>query len=251
MALTDHDTLAGIRPALAAAADAGVRVIGGCEFSVAARWGEMHLLGYFLPHDRPELDRFLEDQRAKRVERAHAIVDRLNRISVPTDIAAVLAEAGASAVGRPHVARSLVKAGAVRDANEAFNRYLADGKPAFVAKSLPALAHVTALVRAVGGVSAAAHLGSRASKPVLLELRQAGVDAVEVLHPAHGETTSRRIGALAKALSMPATGGSDWHGDSGGQTDRGALGSLRVPESWLDEIEALHLGRLSAESAAT
>lgn len=251
MALTDHDTLDGIDPALAASAAAGIRVVAGCEFSVAASWGEMHLLAYFLPTDQPDLNQLLAKQRAKRVERAHAIVEHLNRLQVPADVEGVLTEAGGAAVGRPHVARSLVKSGAVRDANEAFDRFLADGRPAYVPKELPSLAQVTRLVRGVGGVSSAAHLGSRATRAVLMEVRESGVDGVEVVHPAHDDTVVRRIRALARTLSMLPTGGSDWHGERTALGRRARLGSIQVSEAWLDGIEALHQKRVVAARMMT
>ncbi len=251
VALTDHDTLDGIPQAAAASAEVGVRVIAGCEFSVAAGWGEMHLLGYFLPSDHPGLNRFLAEQRQKRVERAHLIVQRLNRIKVPADVEGVMSEAGDAAVGRPHVARSLVKMRVVRDANEAFDRFLAEGRPAFVPKDLPTVADVSSLVREVGGVTSAAHLGSRATRAFLTELQQAGVDGAEVVHPAHGDHSVRRIRALAKTLRMLPTGGSDWHGDRTMQGRRGQLGSLQVSEAWLDGLEALHRERVAAAETAT
>jgi len=245
VALTDHDTLDGLEPALAAAAEGSLRVIPGCEFSVAVEWGEMHLLGYFLPHDHPDLSRFLADQRAKRVERAHAIVKRLNEVHVPAEVDVVIAEAGSGSVGRPHVARTLVKSGAVKDVNEAFTRFLADGKPAFVPKDLPSLAQVTALVRQAGGVTSAAHLGARASRSFLIALKDAGVDGVEVIHPGHDDSTVRKIRALAGALNMLPTGGSDWHGGETARGDRSGLGSLQVPESWLTALETAHADRIA------
>lgn len=245
VALTDHDTLDGLEPALSAAAGRGIQVVPGCEFSVAVTWGEMHLLGYFLPFDDPELNHFLGEQRTKRVERAQAIVDRLHEARVPAELDVVIAEAGAGSVGRPHVARTLVKSGAVRTVNEAFDRFLADGRPAYVPKDLPSLEQVTELVRRVAGVTSAAHLGSRATRSFLVELKAAGVDGIEVIHPAHDDGTVRRVRALSGSLNMLPTGGSDWHGDSAAQGDRASLGSLQVPESWLKGIEALHMERMA------
>ncbi len=243
IALTDHDTLDGISGAVAAGQSCGVRVVAGCEFSVAASWGEMHLLAYFLPFDDPDLKRFVDDQRLKRSKRAHEIVERLNRAGIDIGAEEVFAEANGGALGRPHVARVLVKNRVVADVNEAFRRYLAPRRPAFVPKQLPPLAQVAALVREVHGVTSAAHLGARAVRPVLEELRRAGVDGIEVLHPAHDERTATRIRELVTALDLLPTGGSDFHGDEMADAGRPALGSLAVPESWLARIESLHLSR--------
>ncbi len=250
IALTDHDTVGGIPEALAAGAEHGVRVITGCEFSVEVQWGEMHLLAYFLPYDNPDLAQFLEGEREKRVDRAHAMVERLNRAKVATDPNAVLAEAAGGTVGRPHVARVLVRDGVVRTVDEAFYRFLGSGKPGYVPKDLPSVGEVTALVRGLGGVTSAAHLRSRASRVALEQLRNAGVDAVEVIHPVHDRATVDRIRGLAGAVGLLPTGGSDWHGGSALGSDRLALGSLRVPEKWLSGIELLHRERVANTATA-
>jgi hypothetical protein len=244
IALTDHDTIDGVAAATAAGEQCGVRVVAGCEFSVGVSWGELHLLGYFLPLDDPDLRRFLDDQRTKRVRRAHAMVERLDRAGAPIEVDAVLAEADGGTVGRPHVARVLVREGLVPDINRAFSKFLADRRPAFVAKELPPLEEVTALVRAMGGVTSAAHLKLRASKVILAELKQQGVDAVEVLHPAHDDSTAARLDALASNADMLVTGGSDWHGEDMSGHDPAPLGSMNVPELWLENIEKLHRERL-------
>ncbi len=250
IALTDHDTLSGATEAEVAGQRLGVRVVTGCEFSVSVPWGEMHLLGYFLPGDDAELGRFLAEQRAMRQNRALEMVARLKRAGVPVDESGIAVEARGGAVGRPHVARVLVRLGVVADVSEAFNKYLAANRPGYVPKRLPPLAEVTALVRGLSGVTSAAHLRARASRAVLKELRAGGVDGVEVLHPAHDEATVARLGSLATILNMLPTGGSDWHGDDTFGTDRAPIGSLSVPAAWLKSIEELHLERKAAAQAS-
>src|SRR5688572_8055458 len=132
--LTDHDTVAGVPAAVAAGERLGVRVVSGCEFSTAAPWGEMHVLGYFLPTDSTLLEVFLERCRADRVRRARAMVDRLRGMGVDLDFDDVLREARGGAVGRPHVARAIVRSGGALGLSEAFDRYLGRGRPAFVDK---------------------------------------------------------------------------------------------------------------------
>ncbi|MBI3982695.1 MAG: PHP domain-containing protein [Gemmatimonadetes bacterium] len=248
VALTDHDTTAGVAEA-ERAAGTGLRVIAGCEFSVAASWGEMHLLAYFLPADDPALERFLATQRSRRAGRGEEIVRRLNKLGVALALEDVHSEAGAAALGRPHIARAMVARGLARDVSAAFERYLGAGRPAFVPKTLPSVAEVTALVRAAGGVSAAAHLKERGTADALRALREAGVDAVEVLHPSHDDSIRRRIQRAANAAGLLPTGGSDWHGDLSVRDDRGALGGMNVPAEWLDGIEAVH-ARRSGRAAA-
>jgi predicted metal-dependent phosphoesterase TrpH len=244
IALTDHDTVAGVDEARAAGQDLGLRVIAGCEFSVRAPWGELHLLAYFLPVDRPELAAFLTAQRAQRADRMREIVRRLRGAGVALTLEEVGEEAGGGALGRPHAARRLVARGVVADVDEAFERYLGNGRPAYVPKVLPPLAEVTVLVRAFGGVTSAAHLKERARRATARQLRRAGVDALEVRHPSHDAAAQERIAALAKALGLLRSGGTDWHGEAEMAAEgRAPLGAITVPGEWVDELERLHRTR--------
>lgn len=243
IALTDHDTLAGVKDAQEAGARVGVRVIAGCEFSVAAAWGEMHLLGYFLEPDAPEVERFLEDQRSKRLTRAAEMVRKLKSLGLSVEMAQVLHQTEGAAVGRPHVARALVAVGAVRGVPEAFERYLAFGRPAFVPKQLPGVAVVAELVRRAGGVTVAAHLKDRGTAAAIEELKELGVDGVEVIHPSHDEGVRERLLKIAVAAGLLTTGGSDWHGDGRVDSERGALGAVEVPQDWLEQLEGRHRSR--------
>lgn len=238
VALTDHDTLAGVPAAIAAGEQLGVRVLSGCEFSVAAPWGEMHVLGYFLPPGSVALERFLADCRADRERRGRAMVERLHRVGIALGEEDVLAEAEGGAIGRPHVARALVRRGHVSTVGEAFDRYLGRGRPAFVDKTLPTFAAVAALVHQVGGIVSAAHLKERGTRTLLQNLRSQGLDAVETRHPSHDPDQRARLTDLALELGLLRTGGSDWHGESIGDEDHGTIGSEHVPIAWLERIEA-------------
>jgi hypothetical protein len=141
----------------------------------------------------------------------------------------------------------LVAAGAARDIQDAFDKYLGSGRPAFVPKVLPPVGDVTAVVRAVGGVTSAAHLNDRGVRPVLQQLKQAGVDGVEVLHPSHDAAVVRRLGKLAAELDLAPTGGTDWHGDLAADRPAMTLGALDIPSAWLDRLEQMHAGRAGAE----
>jgi predicted metal-dependent phosphoesterase TrpH len=243
--LTDHDTLGGLADARQAAEIAGVRVIPGCEFSVAAPWGEMHLLGYFLPEGDDVLSAFLATQRDARSARMREIVRRLQASGAPLDLEEVLAQSAGDAVGRPHAARALINAGHVRDVNEAFYRYLGRGRPAFVPKVLPPLEDVTALVSRVGGVTSAAHLRDRATRPALERLKEMGVDGVEVCHPVHDAALRARVDTLATELGLLRSGGTDWHGEREADADgRAHLGEITIPLEWVNALDALHRRRL-------
>ncbi len=246
IALTDHDTVAGVAEATTTGAALGVRVVAGCEFSVEVWWGELHLLGYFLPADDPELNGFLTTQLDGRVTRAREIVQRLGRLGAPVSMEAVRRHAQGASIGRPHIARALVEAAFVDSINEAFDRYLADDGPACVPKALPKLEAVTDLVRRLGGVTSAAHLKERSTKKTLTRLREAGVDGVEVLHPAHDDDTVIRLDECSTALGLLKSGGSDWHGEGNATDTRRRIGGLRVPDVWFDALERLHRERLAA-----
>jgi predicted metal-dependent phosphoesterase TrpH len=238
IALTDHDTLAGVAAAIGAGERLGVRVIGGCEFSCAAPWGEMHVLGYFLPGTSDALDAFLAGCRADRVRRARAMVDRLRRLGLELTFDDVLQVSAGGALGRPHVARALVARGAAHDITEAFDKYLGRGRPGFVEKTLPAFRDVARIAHAVGGLVSAAHLKDRATRPVLERFRDDGLDALEVRHPSHSPEVRARLDALAGDLGLLRTGGSDWHGESEAEGSHGSIGSQDVPVAWLDALEA-------------
>ncbi len=250
IALTDHDTLAGVAAARDAGVEVGVTVIAGCEFSVAAAWGEMHLLGYYLPAGQADLEEFLEQQRAGRAARGEEIVRRLEGLGVPVTDADVRAAAGTGAVGRPHVAKALVGRRLVRNVQEAFDRYLGTGRPAYVPKQLPPVATVVELVRSVGGVTSAAHLRERADPQGLEGLKRVGVDAVEVVHPAHNAHDRRRIERNARRAGLLLTGGSDWHGASRVDQNRGELGTDIIPVEWADAIRAVHEARTPSTEVA-
>ena len=238
IALTDHDTVAGVPAAVAAGERVGVRVVGGCEFSAAAPWGEMHVLGYLLPTHSPELESFLERCRADRVRRAREMVERLRRLGVTMEFEHVLAEAGGGAVGRPHVARAVVRQGGAADVSDAFDRFLGRGRPAFVEKVLPGFREVADQVHAVGGLVSLAHPKERGTRGFLERLRGEGLDAVETRHPSHDPDLRARLTSIALDLGLLRTGGSDWHGDPGPGEMQSPLGSQQVPLEWLERLEA-------------
>ena len=238
IALTDHDTTDGVAEAARAGGPLGVRVICACEFSTRAPWGEMHVLGYFLTAEDARLQSFLVETRAARRRRGEQMVEKLRHLGLEIDLADVAARAGDGAVGRPHVARALVDRGITGDINEAFERFLGKGRAAFVEKPLPTLERVTALVRDVGGLSVAAHLGDHGTEPQIRQFVQQGLDGVEVRHPSHSVAAEARLTRIADRLGLVVSGGSDWHGETEFGTSHAALGGLEIPYQWLERLEA-------------
>jgi predicted metal-dependent phosphoesterase TrpH len=237
IALTDHDTVAGVPAAVAAGGRFGVRVVAGCEFSTAAPWGEMHVLGYFLPTDSPLLEAFLEHRREDRMRRGRAMVERLRGMGVTLDFDDVLRQARGGAVGRPHVARANVLSGGAAGMSEAFDRYIGRGRPAFVEKVLPTFAEVAEVVHSVRGLVSVAHLKDRGTRSFLERLKGQGLDALETRHPSHDPDTRARLTDIALALGLLRTGGSDWHGDPEPGESHGTIGSQDVPLEWLERLD--------------
>ena len=237
IALTDHDTLGGVPAALEAGERLGLRVIAGCEFSAAAPWGEMHVLGYFLPPESADLEAFLARCRADRMRRGQEMVTRLQGLGLALSFDDVLEEAAGGAVGRPHVARALARRGHVTEAGQAFDRWIGRGRPAYVDKVLPEFREIAERVHAVRGVVSIAHLKDRGTRSFLERLKGEGLDAVETRHPSHDPDIRARLTDLALGLGLLRTGGSDWHGDIQGHDVPGALGSQEVPAEWLDRLD--------------
>lgn len=249
LALTDHDTLDGLPAALEAGARLGVRVIAGCEFSVQVPWGEMHLLGYFLPVGHAPLEQFLATTRDDRARRGADMAARLQGLGLAVDVADIEAEADGGAIGRPHVARALLKRGQVATVQEAFDRYIGWGRPGFVEKKLPAFRDVAELVHGCGGVVSAAHLKDRGTRSNLTLLRGQGLDAVETRHPSHDPDTRARLTDLAQALGLLRSGGSDWHGEESAWDPGTQLGGQEVPEEWVTALEGARREPRSASAS--
>lgn len=243
--LTDHDTVGGIPEALAAGERFGVRVIAGCEFSAAAPWGEMHVLGYFLPSSSAPLEAFLERCRADRVRRAQLMVERLQGLGVSLSFESVLNESRGGAVGRPHVARAIVRHGGAIDLGDAFDRFLGRGRPAFVEKTLPAFCTISELVHAEGGLVSVAHLKERGTRAFIERLKGEGLDAVETRHPSHDPDLRARLTDITLKLGLLRTGGSDWHGDPEPGVTHGTIGSQQVPHEWLDRLDEFRANSLN------
>ncbi len=248
IALTDHDNLDGVPEAAAAAAAAGIAFVPGTEISVNWASGPMHLLVYFLePGEGPLQDR-LEEIRAGRANRNTQIVDRLRSLGIEIDFDEVLAEAGGTGVGRPHFAAVLVRMGCVADVRDAFDRYLAKGRPGFVDQKHLDAEEAIALARASGAVPVIAHphtLGLVAADyaAAFEYLAAVGLGGIEAYYAAYPLEMRRHLAGLCENLALVATGGSDFHGSykPGLAVGRG-YGDLVVPDMALEELRSARGG---------
>ncbi|MFN2565318.1 MAG: PHP domain-containing protein [Gemmatimonadaceae bacterium] len=246
IALTDHDSVAGVGEATAAGAAAGVRVVAGVELSAVDAAGETHLLGLHVA-DLAALDARLAELRDMRRTRAERIVQRLNALGVRVTVDDVLAHAAGGAIGRPHVARAIVAKGWAPDIRTAFDRYLGAGRPAFVAKDRLSLAEAIGIVHRAAGLAVLAHPGPSATPDRLKALIALGLDGVEVRHPSHDDAEIGRILSVSERLGLLPSGGSDWHGQADGAR---ALGAMHVPAEWLARQDARLARRGSREWVA-
>jgi predicted metal-dependent phosphoesterase TrpH len=243
IALTDHDTMDGLPEATSAADALGIRVVRGVELSAHDGANEIHLLALHISRPAP-LEVRLSSFRGARQIRAQRIVERLNGIGVPVEIETVMSEAAGGAVGRPHVARALIKGGKVRDSREAFDRYLGAGKPAFVPKDRLEIREAIEITHAAGALAIWAHPGLDGRRERLEPLVDIGLDGIEVRHPSHNAEDVLRLGALASFFNLLFSGGSDWHGAPNGLR---SIGGMHVPGEWLARQDEAVTRRLAAE----
>ncbi|MGQ0764071.1 MAG: PHP domain-containing protein [Gemmatimonadota bacterium] len=245
IAITDHDTVAGIAEARRAAEGTGLTIIAGVELSAYQGDNEVHVLGLHLER-LATIDAALELFREARHERALKIVDRLNAIGVRITFEDVMAAAQGGALGRPHVARALVENGWAHDVRDAFDRYLGAGKPGFLEKRKLGMRDAIAMIHDAGGIAVLAHPGAGTGATRLEALRQVGLDGVEVLHPGHSGEDRRRLLEAADQLGLVPSGGSDSHGATEGSR---VIGSMHVPYHWLEAQLRVTDRRRSASAA--
>jgi predicted metal-dependent phosphoesterase TrpH len=241
VAITDHDTLAGVEPARQAADGTGLEVIPGVEITAEHDGRELHLLAYFVsPQSIPLLDA-LRRLRELRQVRFRSMIDRLRGLGIAVDEASLPA---CDSLGRRHLAELLVQTRQVASVREAFQRYLHDGGRADVPKQRMPIHEALSCVRAAGGVSAWAHPPENCARQDLTRLRALGLGAVEAVYPGSRGGGVRELKALAVELGLGVTGGSDCHGPD---SPRRAVGACTISR---EELEALR-ERAQADPSST
>jgi predicted metal-dependent phosphoesterase TrpH len=241
IAVTDHDTMDGVPEATAAGLLHGVEVLSGVEITTEVGPREFHLLGYFV---RPE-DEALQEQlallKSARFERGREMVRRLNQLGVAVSFDEVLREAQGGALGRPHVARALFGRGLVSRPQEAFDRWLGRGRPAYVERYKLSPTEAIELLQRSRAIPVLAHPGLSGQDAQIETLVQAGLRGLEVYHPEHSPAMVAHYRALAERLGLLQTGGSDSHGPRG--TRPLDVGEVVVPEELADRLKQAELAQ--------
>lgn len=225
VALTDHDTMAGVEEARRAGLRCGLEILPGVELSVFDDGREIHLLGYD-PLFPEKINTVLEEMRRERYRRMQQMAARLSRLGFPITGEEIAAEAEPAAPGRLHLARIMVKRGFCGGIDEAFADYLEPGRPAYVPREIPGPETVIKTLHQAGAVPVVAHPGE-AGRAQLRKLVELGLRGVEVFHPSHSPELIRYYRHQAARMDLLVTGGSDFHGDAG--YHRGRLGGITVP----------------------
>ena len=231
ISVTDHDTVAGLEEAGAAAAARGITCIAGIEITAVEAGDDVHVLGYFVDPDSAALVDFLSAQRADRLRRVREMCNRLNAVGIGISADELIDRASASAtqsVGRPAIADALVRAGYARDREDAFDRLIGRGRPAYVPRRGVSAADVVRIIDRAGGVASLAHPVLAGIDHLIPSLAACGLAALEARHTDHPPEVEAHYRAMASRLGLAVSGGSDFHGDGIANAD--AIGRVTLPQ---------------------
>ena len=233
IAIADHDTTAAVEPAGEVAAGLGVRILPAIEVSASHRGRDIHILGYDVDPDAPVLAEHTAEARERRDVRIREMIDRLEELGVGVEYDDVVTEAGpnAQALARPHLARVLWNQGHVSSVAQAFDRYIADDGPAYVAVHALDVPGAIDRIHQAGGLAVWAHPPMPLLGGALDEFVDAGLDGIECYRPRVAPPDLNRLLNKARQHDLLVTGGSDWHGDW-----HGDLGSFYVEEDVLSDL---------------
>jgi 3',5'-nucleoside bisphosphate phosphatase len=237
LGVTDHDTVAGCDPAAAACRGAGIEFVPGIEITAIRGAVDVHVLGYFIDVGSAALQSFLAEQRRLRIGRVRQMIDSLASLGIRLDADAILKpglDDTTRSVGRPWIARALVAAGHVATTAEAFDSWLARGRPAFVPRAGAPPEEVFTRIHDAGGIASMAHPGLTGHDDWIDGFVAAGMDALEAYHTNHDAQATAHYVAMARQLRVAVSGGSDYHGDE----SHGAPhpGSVALPREAYDRL---------------
>ena len=229
ISLTDHDSIAGIVPALKAVkAFPGLTFIPGVEISTDLADGEAHILGYFIDYTDPALEKSLEKFRDSRFGRGRGMVEKLAALGIDIDWSRVQEIAGDGAIGRPHIARAMLEKGYITTFEEAFDKYIGHGGPAYVEREKMTPEEAVALIVRSKGLPVLAHpFTVKDPEAMVRQLKPAGLVGIEAYYKDNTAAETKATLNLAKKYGLIATGGTDYHGI--GDSREIMLGGVEVP----------------------
>ncbi len=234
IAITDHDNTEAFAVAAPVAQRYGIELISGIEMSASTDDTEVHMLGFLFDLTHSGLQQHLVEQQARRVSRVHEMVKRLEGVGVRISAQEVLELAGEGTVGRPHVARILLKHGYISALSEAFSRYIGPNNPGFVPGSPLPPSQVIRVIRDAGGIPVLAHPIYLKQDTLIDQFVHEGLLGLEVYHSSHTPEMIRRYETIADRLHLLRTGGSDYHGDA---KEGLPIGAVKVPVALVDALK--------------
>ncbi len=249
IALSDHDTVAGLSEAAAAAARLGIEFIPAVELSCQFHKGNMHMLGYYIDPEEGSFLEVLSQVQAARAERNPRILEKLAALGVPVTMEEIEAISHGGQVGRPHIARAMVEKGYVKDVSQAFDRYLKRGAKAYAPKSILAPEAAISAIKGAGGIAVLAHPFSLQARDlqelqaIVADLKSKGLMGMECYYSEHSPEFTRQCIDLARSMGLAVTGGSDYHGKAKPYIKLGrGKGDLAVPYECVEELKKLKYG---------
>jgi predicted metal-dependent phosphoesterase TrpH len=228
LAICDHDSVDGVAPAIAAAKKfPHLTVIPGVEMSTLAVGSEVHMLGYFIDYNDPAFRKLLAELSDSRIGRAQAMVDKLNEMGINVEWSRVQELAGDGTIGRPHIANAMLEKGYVSTFKEAFDKYIAQGGPAYVERSKITPAEAVGIIIKAKGLPVLAHpFTVNEPEKLIKELKEAGLVGMEVYYNNYSPDERKTLAKLATKYELVAAGGSDYHGiDEAAETLLGESGT--------------------------
>ncbi|OCC16475.1 putative metal-dependent phosphoesterases (PHP family) [Dissulfuribacter thermophilus] len=243
ISITDHDTIEGLDEAISMGNALGINVIPGVELSVIAPKGNMHILGYFIRQDSEHLKATLGIVQQARANRNPKIIKKLNELGIPISLEMLEQLSKGGQIGRPHFARALVELGAVKNVQEAFEKYLKRGAKAYVPKSVLSPEEAIETIHMAGGLAVLAHPFSLKCenitelKGIVEGLVERGLDGMECYYSEHSPSFTQSLIELANSFGLVVTGGTDYHGKAKPYIHLGrGKGNLSIPYDCVKDL---------------
>ncbi len=239
ISITDHDDISGLEFSEQYCQQHGIEFIAGVEISARSRPYDLHLLGYFFDYKNKQLNEYIEFFKSERLKRARKIIELLKNYGINLTFDLILKKARHGSIGRPHIADAMVEEGYAYSYQEAFNKYIGDGRPCCVPKYKIKPPEAITLINQAGGICVIAHPGSDVTDERLMELIKFGLDGIETIHPRHTQEQVDHYREIIQKHQLLETGGSDCHGD---RKSHVMIGQFNVPYSIVEKMKAW-LGR--------